>query len=278
MPDLLKAAILGIVQGLTEFLPVSSTGHLVLLEEALGVSQDKLGLSFDAALHLGTLLAILTFFWTTILRLLGGWLRSIRERRWDVSTDSRLAWLIAIGTIPAAVAGFFFESTIEDKLRQPVTVAIMLVVFAGVLALAEVLGKRERRASQLGAGSALFIGLAQAIALIPGVSRSGITMSAGMFAKLEREQAAVFAFLLSAPIVAGAGFKGLYDALKAAQDGLLGRDELAFFVVGFALAAATGYLTIAVLLRFLRQHSFYPFVAYRLGLAALALSVVALTH
>ncbi|MBE3111164.1 MAG: undecaprenyl-diphosphatase UppP [Acidobacteria bacterium] len=278
MPDLLKAAILGIVQGLTEFLPVSSTGHLVLLEEALGVSQEKLGLSFDAALHLGTLLAILTFFWTTILRMLGAWLRSIRERRWDVSTDSRLAWLIAIGTIPAGVAGFLFESTIEEKLRQPVTIAIMLAVFAGVLALADVLGKRKLRASQLGAGSALFIGLAQAIALIPGVSRSGITMSAGMFARLEREQAAVFAFLLSAPIVAGAGLKGLYDASKAARDGLLGRDELAFFVVGFALAATTGYLTIAVLLRFLRQHSFYPFVAYRLLLAVVVLSVVALTR
>jgi undecaprenyl-diphosphatase len=277
MPDLLKAAVLGIVQGLTEFLPVSSTGHLVLLEKAFGLSQDRLGLPFDAALHLGTLIAILVFFWATILRMIGAWLASIRERRWDVSTDSRLAWLIAIGTVPAGVIGFFFESTIEDKLRQPLTIAVMLVVFGGVLVLAELWGARRLRASQLGAKGALFVGLAQAIALIPGVSRSGITMSAGLFAKLEREQAAVFAFLLSAPIVAGAGLKGLYDALKEARDGLLGREDFAFFLVGFTLAAITGYLTIGVLLRFLRGHSFYPFVAYRLGLAVLVVVVVIAT-
>jgi len=277
MPDLLKAAILGIVQGLTEFLPVSSTGHLILLEKALDVSQDRLGLPFDASLHLGTLLAILVFFWATILRLLTAWLASIGERRWDATTDSRLAWLISIGTIPAAVIGFFFESTIEDKLRQPVTVAVMLVVFGGVLVLAELLGSRKLHATQLGARSALFVGLAQAVALIPGVSRSGITMSAGLFAKLEREQAATFAFLLSAPIVAGAGLKGLYDALKAARDGLLGREDFAFFAVGLSLAAVTGYFTIGVLLRFLRQHSFYPFVAYRLGLAVVVLVVVVAT-
>ncbi|HUS81756.1 MAG TPA: undecaprenyl-diphosphatase UppP [Dehalococcoidia bacterium] len=277
MPDLLKAAILGIVQGLTEFLPVSSTGHLVLLEKSLGVSQDKLGLSFDAALHLGTLIAVLVFFWATILRLVIAWLSSIRERRWDVSTDSRLAWLIAIGTVPAGVIGFFFENTIEEKLRQPVTIAVMLVVFGGVLVLAELLGSRKLQATELGAKSALFIGLAQAIALIPGVSRSGITMSAGLFTKLEREQAATFAFLLSAPIVAGAGLKGLYDAIEAARDGLLGREDLAFFAVGLSLAAVTGYFTIGVLLRFLRQHSFYPFAAYRLGLAIVVVAVVIAT-
>jgi undecaprenyl-diphosphatase len=128
----------------------------------------------------------------------------------------------------------------------------------------------------LGAGSALFVGLAQAIALIPGVSRSGITMSAGLFAKLEREQAAVFAFLLSAPIVAGAGLKGLYDAFKGARDGLLGREDFAFFAIGFAMAAIVGYLTIGVLLRFLRSHSFYPFVAYRFGLAVVIVAAIIL--
>jgi undecaprenyl-diphosphatase len=277
MPDLLKAAVLGIVQGLTEFLPVSSTGHLVLLEKAFGLSQDRLGIPFDASLHLGTLIAILAFFWVAILRMIGAWLASIRERQWNLNTDSRLAWLIAIGTIPAGVIGFFFESTIEDKLRQPLTVAVMLVVFGGVLVLAELWGARRLRASQLGAGAALFVGLAQAIALIPGVSRSGITMSAGLFAKLEREQAAVFAFLLSAPIVAGAGLKGLYDALKEAHNGLLGREDLAFFFVGFVLAAITGYFTIGVLLRFLRGHNFYPFVAYRLALAVVVAVVVIAT-
>lgn len=275
MPDLLKAAILGIVQGLTEFLPVSSTGHLVLLEKALGISEERLGLPFDAALHLGTLLAILVFFWATVVRLVAAWLASIRARRWDLSTDSRLAWLIAIGTVPAAAIGFFFESTVESKLREPVPIALMLALFAGVLVVAELWGTRQLRATQLGARSALFVGLAQAIALIPGVSRSGITMSAGLFAKLEREQAAVFAFLLSAPIVAGAGLKSLYDVLKDAHAGLLGREDLRFFLVGFSLAAITGYLTIGFMLRFLRRHTFYPFVAYRLALAVVVLVLVA---
>jgi undecaprenyl-diphosphatase len=276
MPDLLKAAILGIVQGLTEFLPISSTGHLVLLEKAMGLSQDRLGLPFDASLHLGTLLAIFAFFLATILELIRAWLASIRERRWDLTTDSRLAWLIAVATIPAGVVGFLFESDIENKLRQPVTIAVMLAVFGVVLLVAELSEHGKLRVNQLDAKGAVFIGLAQAIAVIPGVSRSGITMSAGLFAKLERQQAATFAFLLSAPIVAGAGLKGLYDALKEAHHGLLGREDLAFFVVGFTLAAITGYLTIGVLLRFLRSHTFYPFVAYRFGLAALVVAIVLL--
>jgi undecaprenyl-diphosphatase len=278
MPDLIKAAILGIVQGLTEFLPVSSTGHLVLLEKAMGLSEDRLGLPFDAALHLGTLAAILVFFWATILGLITAWLASIRERCWDLTPESRLAWLIAIATIPGGIVGFLFESDIENKLRQPATIAVMLIVFSGVLVMAELRGSKRLKVSQLGAKGALFVGLAQAIAVIPGVSRSGITMSAGLFAKLEREQAATFAFLLSAPIVAGAGLKGLYDALKEAHKGLLGREDLAFFAVGLSLAAITGYLTIGFLLRFLRGHSLYPFVAYRLGLAIVVLAIVIATR
>ncbi len=277
MPDLLKAVVLGIIQGLTEFLPVSSTGHLALLEKAFGLSQDRLGIPFDSALHLGTLLAILVFFWATVLTLIRAWLTSIRERRWDVSTDSRLAWLIILGTIPAGVIGFLFESDIENRLRQPVTIAIMLAIFAVVLLVAELQASGKLQAKQLGIVGVIFIGVAQAIAVIPGVSRSGITMSAGLFAKLDRAQAATFAFLLSAPVVAGAGLKGVYDALKAAHNGLLGRDDLSFFVVGFVMAAVTGYFTIGVLLRFLRGHSFYPFVAYRLVLAIAVVAIVLLT-
>jgi len=274
MPDLLKAAILGIVQGLTEFLPVSSTGHLVLLEEGLDVSPDKFGLTFDAAIHLGTLLAILVYFWTTVVRLLKGWLGSIRARRWDCDADARLAWLIVIGTLPAAVIGFLLEDTVEDRLRTPVVVATMLILFSGALVLAELGGKKRLQASQLGAPGALLVGLAQTIALIPGVSRSGITMSAGMLAKLDRQQAAVFAFLLSGPIVAGAGLKQLYDVAKEIRDGLLTWDDLGFFAVGFTLAAATGYLTIRFLLAFLRDHSLYPFVVYRVLAGALLLAIV----
>jgi len=277
MPDLLKAAILGIVQGLTEFLPVSSTGHLVLLEEGLDVSQDKFGLTFDAAIHLGTLLAILVYFWTTVVRLLKGWLGSIRARRWDCDADARLAWLIVIGTVPAALIGFFFENTVEEKLRDPAWVATMLILFSGALVLAEVWGKKRLQASQLGAPGALLVGLAQAVALIPGVSRSGITMSAGMLAKLDRQQAAVFAFLLSGPIVAGAGLKQLYDVAKEIRDGLLTWDDLGFFAVGFVLAAITGYFTIRFFLAYLQRHSLYPFVVYRVLVGAMLLAVVWLT-
>jgi undecaprenyl-diphosphatase len=277
MVDLLKAAALGIVQGLTEFLPVSSTGHLALLEKAFGLSSDRLGIPFDSALHLGTLLAILVFFWATILTLARAWLTSIRERDWDISTDSRLAWLILLATIPAGVVGFFFESDIEDNLRQPITIAVMLVVFGIVLLVAELQERGKLQARQLGLFGALFIGVAQAIAVIPGVSRSGITITAGLFAKLERAQAATFAFLLSAPIVAGAGLKGVYDALKEAHNGLLGREDLQFFIIGFIMASVTGYFTIGVLLRFLRGHSFVPFVAYRIGLAVLIVAIVLLT-
>ncbi len=274
MPDLLKAAILGIVQGLTEFLPVSSTGHLVLLEKALDVSEERLGLAFDAAIHLGTLLAILVYFWETVVRLVAAGFASIDRRRWDFSADSRLAWLIVIGTVPAALIGFFFENTVEEKLRDPAWVATMLILFSTVLVLAELLGKRRLQASQLGAPGALFVGLAQAVALIPGVSRSGITISAGLFARLERQQAATFAFLLSAPIVAGAGFKKVYDVLKEAHQGLLGREDLMFFVVGFILAAITGYFTIRLFLAYLRRYSLYPFVVYRVALGVIVLAVV----
>jgi len=277
MPDLLKAAILGIVQGLTEFLPVSSTGHLVLLEEGLDVSQDKFGLTFDAALHLGTLLAILVYFWETVVRLVVAGFASIGRRRWDLNADSRLAWLIVIGTVPAGVIGFLFENTVEEKLRDPAWVATMLILFSGALVLAEVWGKKRLQASQLGAPGALLVGLAQAVALIPGVSRSGITMSAGMLAKLDRQQAAVFAFLLSGPIVAGAGFKKVYDVLKEAHEGLFGREDLLFFVVGFVLAAITGYLTIRFFLAYLQRHSLYPFVVYRVALGVIVLAVVWLT-
>jgi undecaprenyl-diphosphatase len=277
MPDLLKAAILGVVQGLTEFLPVSSTGHLVLLEKALDVPKERFGLAFDAAIHLGTLLAILVYFWGTVVRLLTAWVGSIRARRWDMDTDSRLAWLIIIGTVPAGVIGLLFESTVEEKLRNPALVATMLILFSGALVLAELLGKRRLQASQLGAPAALFIGLAQAVALIPGVSRSGITMSAGMLTKLERQQAAVFVFLLSAPIVAGAGLKKVYDVVKEARNGVLGREDLEFFLVGFILAAVVGYLTIRFMLAYLREHSLYAFVVYRVALGVIVLAVVWLT-
>ena len=278
MPELLKAAILGTVQGLTEFLPVSSTGHLVLLEDALNVDQDTFGLTFDAAIHLGTLLSILFLLRAEILRLATGWLRSLRPTRsGETNDDARLAWLILLGTAPAAVLGVLLENTIEDALRKPAVVASMLIAFAAVLALAERLGAKKRPMTQLGVPGALFIGFAQAVALVPGVSRSGITISAGLFAGLERRQAAIFAFLLSAPVVAGAGLKQAYDVLDEARAGVLDASDLGFFAVGFVLAALSGAVAIAFLLRFLQRNPLYVFVWYRVALGLTIIGVLAAT-
>lgn len=284
MPELLKAAILGIVQGLTEFLPVSSTGHLILFEEALGIDQDTFGLTFDAAIHLGTLLSILFLLRREVLRLATGWLASLRpglsggRARWlEGNDDARLAWLILLGTVPAAILGLVLENAIEDSLRRPALVASTLIAFAAVLALAERLGSKRRPMVQLGILGALFIGVAQAVALVPGVSRSGVTISAGLFAGLERRQAALFAFLLSAPVVAGAGLKQVYDVLDAAQAGVLDAGDLGFFAVGFALAALSGAVAIAFLLRFLQRNPLYVFVWYRVALGLTVIAVLATT-
>jgi undecaprenyl-diphosphatase len=279
MPELLKAAILGAVQGLTEFLPVSSTGHLILLEDALDVDQDTFGLTFDAAIHLGTLLSILFLLRAEILRLATGWLRSLRPTRpGETNDDARLAWLILLGTAPAAVLGVLLENTIEDALRKPAVVASMLIAFAAVLALAERLGAKKRPMTQLGVPGALFIGFAQAVALVPGVSRSGITISAGLFTGLERRQAALFAFLLSAPVVAGAGLKQAYDVLDEARAGVLDASDLGFFAVGFVLAALSGAAAIAFLLRFLQRNPLYVFVWYRVALGLAILGVLVATR
>ena len=268
MSDLIKAAVLGIVQGLTEFLPVSSTGHLVIVEDALGVSEETFGLSFDAAIHLGTLAAVLVYFRATIVILVSAGFASLRVRRWDVSADSRLAWLLLIGTIPAGIIGLLLESTIEDIFRAPALVATMLILFSAALLLAERL-RGDRGLSSVGLWDALIVGAAQSVALIPGVSRSGITISAGMLRRFRREEAAAFAFLLSGPIVAAAGGKQLLDIARSKH----GDTDLAVVGVGLVAAAVTGYAAIAFLLHFLRRNSLLPFVVYRvlLGLTVLAL-------
>jgi len=284
MPELLKAAILGAVQGLTEFLPVSSTGHLILVEKALGIDQDTFGLTFDAAIHLGTLLSILFLLRHEVLRLATGWLGSLHPRppseqaRWlEGNDDARLAWLILLGTAPAAILGLVLQNAIEDSLRKPVLVASTLIVFAAVLALAERLGSKRRLMTQLGILGTLFIGVAQSVALVPGVSRSGVTISAGLFAGLQRRQAALFAFLLSAPVVAGAGLKQVYDVIDEARAGVLDAGDLGFFAVGFTLSALSGAVAIAFLLRFLQRNPLYVFVWYRVALGLTVLGVLVAT-
>src|SRR3989344_3873264 len=241
--ELVKAILLGAVQGISEFLPISSTGHLIIAENLLGISQEKYGLSFDAALHLGTLVALLWFFRFEWLQLFSSIIRIIEQRQ--VRTNSeRLAILLMIGTIP----GVFFG-----------------------LVLVEKVGKKMRDVKQMNWRDSLTVGLAQAVALVPGVSRSGITIAAGMWRGLTREEAARFAFLLSAPIIAGAGGLKLIKTIGSFVSGELAFSELTFFAVGIVSAAIFGYLTIKYFLRFVSRHSLYPFVVYRIVLGILVL-------
>jgi len=271
--DILEAAILGIVQGLTEFLPISSTGHLILTEKVLGIEEGEFGLQFDAAIHLGTLAAVLVYFRVTILSLIVAWGQSISARDWQHTTDSKLAWLLLLGTIPAGVAGLFLESTIEDTIREPEVVAIMLIVFSLPMYLAERWGTQQRSLTDTRPLDALIVGVAQAIALIPGVSRSGITISAAMFDGFKREQAATFAFLLSAPIIAAAGGKQVFDIIRGED----GESDATFgvYAVGLVTAGVVGYVAIAFLLKFLRGNPLNVFIIYRVVLGVIVLGLVA---
>lgn len=271
MADLLEALVLGVVQGLTEFLPISSTGHLILTEELLGIPQDRFGLQFDAAIHLGTLTAVLFYFHDTVRRLIVAWFASLASRDWRASPDSILAWLLIVGTIPAAVAGALIESTAESELRDPAIVGAMLLLFCLPMLLAERSRRGERGIYDAGIKDALLLGVAQSVALIPGVSRSGITISTGMLAGLRREEAASFAFLLSVPVIAGAGGKQIFDALSGNETSA-GVDV---YAVGLIAAAVVGYAAVAFLMRFLRVRSLLSFVAYRVVLGVTVLALVA---
>jgi undecaprenyl-diphosphatase len=272
VPDVLEAVILGVIQGLTEFLPISSTGHLIIAEKALGTSGEEFGLRFDAAIHLGTLTAVLAYFRGTWLALIAAWLRSLAVRDWRTTPDSRLAWLLLLGTIPAGLIGLAIESTAEEAFRSPALVAAMLIVFCLPLLLAERLARGGRVTTDATPLDALLLGLAQSVALIPGVSRSGITISAGMLRGLRRDQAAAFTFLLSAPIIAAAGGKQVFDIVRGEGGGAGGYEV---YAAGLVSASIVGYAAIALLLRYLRANSLYVFVVYRVGLGLTVLGLVA---
>lgn len=275
MSELLEAAILGIVQGLTEFLPISSTGHLILAEKALGISQDEFGLRFDAAIHLGTLAAVLVYFRIQIIGIVKAWLRSLRLARWDLTSESRLGWLLILGTIPAGIFGLLLEKTAEDSFRSATLVGATLILFCIPMILAERFGKRDREMADATRWDAVRLGLAQSVALIPGVSRSGITISAGMLSGFRREEAAVFAFLLSVPIIAAAGGKQLFDILSGRAESSSLENEAVVYAVGLVTAAIVGYAAVAFLVRFLRSNPLYAFVGYRVVLGAVVLSLAA---
>lgn len=254
MNDIVAAAILGLVQGFSEFLPVSSTAHLILVSQALGLDPQRFGLSFDVALHLGTALAVILYFARTWV----GLAVDVIKGRWQVPL------LIVVGTIPAAIAGVLLESAVSTTLRSAWWIVLGLVVGSAIIVLAERVATQRRQVGSLGLADAILIGAAQAVALLPGVSRSGITISAGLFRDLVREEATRFSFLLATPIILGAGAKTLLDARKAQ----VLFDEPTVLAVGFVVAFLSGMAAVAFLLRFLRSHSLNWFVAYRLLLAA----------
>jgi undecaprenyl-diphosphatase len=269
----LQALLLGVVQGLTEFLPISSSGHLILVPWVLDFhyleQHPEFNKAFDVALHAGTLVAVLFYFRTELLAYVRGFVNTLRTRRIETE-DERMAWLIVLATVPAAAIGAAAESTIENKLGQPWQIAILLAVFGIVLALADRLPER-REMTGLGWRAALTIGFAQAVALAPGTSRSGITITAGRALGLTRRAAARFSFLLLAPITFGAV---LYEGIDLAVTGAP-EDTLGPFVVGIAAAAVSGFAAIWWMLRYLQTHNYDIFVIYRLVAAAVILLLIA---
>jgi undecaprenyl-diphosphatase len=273
----LQAALIGILQGLTEFIPVSSSAHLELAPWIAGWPANGLlsSLSFDVFLHLGTLLALLGYFGRDWLRLLGAALASVRERRIGDDPDRRLAWLLISATIPAALIGFVGEDLINQVLHADndgvrLAIAGFMVLGAAVLWLADRLGSRRREIDGLDAPSALAIGLSQALALLPGISRSGATISAGLALGLTRASAARFSFLLATPITLGAGLYGSRHLLEASHSGT----EWLAIATGFVAAALSGMLAIGFLLSWLRHRSVTVFSVYRLLFAGLIVVLV----
>ena len=250
----LLATLAGAVQGLTEFLPISSTGHLIIFEKIFGISQTEFGLAFDASLHLGTLLAICLFFYKDYFQVF--------------NPKNGLIAKLAVGTLPAVIFGLLLETQIETTFRQTWIVALSLIIFSLVFILAEKLGKQSKSKDKTTVVGSLVIGLFQSLALIPGISRSGSTISAGLFLGLKREEAAKFAFILAGPVIAGAGLKKFFEVITTQK---FGSGDLNFFLVGMISSAVFGYLTIKYFLKYLSTKTLYPFVAYRIALGVILL-------
>jgi undecaprenyl-diphosphatase len=265
---LLEAIVLGIVQGLTEFLPISSTAHLRIVPALLG--WDDPGAAFTAITQIGTLVAVFVYFRRDIASLGRAFVLSLIHMRPFENDDARMAWWIMFGTIPIGVFGLLFKDVIETDFRSLHIIAGSLIVLALLLAGAEWYGKRRRGISSMRLWDTQFIGFAQALALIPGASRSGTTITAGLFLHLKREDAARFSFLLSIPAITLSGLYQLYQL----RDQLAGDLGIAL-VVAVAVSGVVGYLAIAFLLQYLRTHSTMLFIVYRIALGSLILILLA---
>ncbi len=275
--NIIQAIILGIVQGVTEFIPVSSSAHLVLVPWALGWPSP--GLFFDTMLHWGTLAAILIYFWRDWIAVINGFFGSLRQAgAWNSAPDGRLAhpnqrlaWAIILGTVPAVILGFLFEDYFEALFASPTAVGAFLLVTAAILTISERFGRRVHTLDQIKIADSFVIGLAQAAAIAPGISRSGATIGAGLGRGLTRDAAARFSFLLSAPVILGAGLLQLFDVLRAAEE----PPALPAALMGMLAAAVSGYLCIKFLLAYLRRGRLYVFAAY-CALVGLAVMIVTL--
>jgi undecaprenyl-diphosphatase len=267
--SILEAIVLGIVQGVTEFLPISSTGHLRIVPAFLGWEDP--GAAFTAVTQLGTMAAVLLYFRDDLLRITRAWLRSLRDRPARRELDARLGWYIVLGTIPIGIFGVLFKDQIETGARDLYLIGVALIVLGLVLLLAEKVGKRDRSMEQIRTKDGFVVGFAQALALIPGVSRSGATITAGLFMGLDRPSAARFSFLLSIPAVVLSGLLELGSILSGEE----GQDTgAAALIVATFFAFVSGYASIAFLLRYLSNHSTVLFVVYRVALGALVLALV----
>jgi undecaprenyl-diphosphatase len=268
---LFQAVVLGIVQGLTEFLPVSSSGHLILVRDVFQwklLGDDHLNKMFDVALHAATFCALAVYFRPDLARLAKAFGASLRGGIAG-DFDRQLAWLLVVGTVPAAVAGLLLRTAIETKLAEPLLVSTLLVIFALVLWAAEWRGLKRRELREAGWWDGIVLGVAQATSLVPGVSRSGITITAGLARGMTREAAARFSFLLSIPIIGGTALYGLLSLLR--EPGAFSADSIGMFAVGMVAAGVSGYLCIHYFLRYLQTRSLVPFVTYRIGLGVFLL-------
>ncbi len=269
--EILAAAVLGIVQGLTEFLPISSSAHLILMPWFFGWEPE--GLSFDVSLHVGTAVAVLAYFWRDWINLAREIIRGFIEGRPLGNYQRRLAWYLAIGTVPAVVTGLTLENTIEKHLRSPLITIATLAIFGAFLYFAQIKSRQDRKLENYSWADSIWIGLSQAIALIPGVSRSGITITTAMLRNSKRPDAARFSFLLSTPVIVGAGILQGWELIRPINNPAGGGFEADWTViaVGILSAAITGFFCIRFFLRYLQTKSFTPFIIYRMVLATIIL-------
>ena len=273
--DFINAVILGLVQGLTEFLPVSSSAHISIVGQFLGTGEDP-GARFTAITQIGTEAAVVIFFWRDIVRIIGQWAKSLVGKVPQSDPDARMGWLIILGTLPIVILGLLFQDQIETSLRNLWVTAIMLIAFGVLLGVADYVGAKRRKLGDITVGHGVIFGFAQALALIPGVSRSGGTITAGLFLGYERAAAARYAFLLAIPAVLGSGFYQIYKSVKEPCVAAAANCTPELFgpletLVATVVAFVVALFVIGFFMNYISKRSFMPFVVYRIVLGVVVM-------